>query len=309
MRARLGPLALAALAALTPAACASRTAPPVDGARMHARVVEQVAFGPRVPGTPGHEATRAWLVERLERLGARVEEQRAVDTTLGRPLELVNVIAHFGPETGRRVLMCAHWDSRPMADRDPDPAKRELPIPGANDGGSGVAVLLEMAELLAVRPAPVAVELVFFDAEDLGHPTRPEEFSLGARAYARALAERPRDRWPAAGFLFDMVGDRDLAIHPEVNSARRASSLVALVLEGARVTGARHFHPDPRHDLTDDHIPLLDAGLPTVDIIDFDYPAWHTLADGPDQVSPESLAEVARVAAWLLYDSPLARGR
>lgn len=308
MGVRLGWLALVALAALSPAACASRT-PPVDGARMHARVVKQVAFGPRVPGTPGHEAMRAWLVSELERLGARVEQQRAVDSTLGRPVELVNVIARFGPESGRRVLLCAHWDSRPMADQDPDPAKRDQPIAGANDGGSGVAVLLEVAELLHAEPAPVAVELAFFDAEDLGSAAHPEEFSLGARAYARALAARPRAQWPVAGFLFDMVGDRDLAIHPEVTSAQRASSLVALVLEGARATGAKHFHPDPRYSLTDDHIPLLEAGLPTVDIIDFDYPAWHTLADTPDQVSPESLAEVARVAAWLVYDSPLARAR
>jgi glutaminyl-peptide cyclotransferase len=309
MGTRLGWLALAVVAALTPAACASRTPLPVDGARLHARVVKQVAFGPRVPGTAGHEAMRAWLVSELERLGARVEQQHAVDSTLGRPLELVNVIARFGPAEGRRVLLCAHWDSRPVADRDPDPAKRGQPIPGANDGGSGVAVLLEVAELLSRRPAPVAVELAFFDAEDLGGAARPEEFSLGARAYARALAARPRAEWPVAGFLFDMVGDRDLAIHPEVVSAQRAASLVALVLEGARVTGARHFHPDPRYSLTDDHIPLIEAGLPTVDIIDFDYPAWHTVADGPDQVSPESLAEVARVAAWLVYDSPLARAR
>ncbi len=309
MRAPLRILVLAALAATVPVACASRTPLAVDGARLHARVVHQVGFGPRVPGTPGHEAMRAWLVSELGRLGARVEEQRFVDSTLGRPMALTNVIARFGPLTGRRVLLCAHWDTRPFADLDPDPARRDQPIAGANDGGSGVAVLLEVAELLSARPAPVGVELVFFDGEDQGHAARPEEFSLGATHYARRLADRPRAEWPVAGFLFDMVGDRDLEIHPEVTSARRAASLVALVLEGARATGAKGFRSEPRHSLTDDHIPLLEAGLPTVDIIDFDYPAWHTLADTPDRVSPESLAEVARVAGWLVYDSPLARAR
>ncbi len=309
MRAPPGALALLVAAAIAPAACASRTPPAVDGARMHARVTYQVAQGPRVPGTPAHDATRAWLVAELERLGARVEQQSFVDSTLGRPLALTNVIGRYGPSSGRRVLLCAHWDTRPVADQDPDPARREAPIPGANDGGSGVAVLLEVAELLHTRPAPVAVELAFFDGEDQGRATRPEEFSLGAAHYAAALAGRPRPEWPVAGFLFDMVGDRDLQIHPEVVSAQRAASLVSVVLAGARATGAKGFRSDPKYTLTDDHIPLLEAGLPTVDIIDFDYPAWHTHADAPDRVSAASLAEVGRLAVWLVYDSPLARGR
>ena len=104
-----------------------------------------------------------------------------------------------------------------------------------------------------------------------------------------------------------MVGDKDLHIAPEVQSAQRASNLVEMVLQGARATGAKHFTRDPGHALTDDHIPLLNAGLPAVDIIDFDYPPWHTSRDRPDQVSPESLAEVSKVAAWLVYQSPLAR--
>lgn len=285
--------------------CAERF--PVDGARMHARVVEQVGFGPRVPGTPGHAAMRAWLVRELRALGGRVEEQTFVDTTLGRPIELTNVIARFGPERGRRLLLCAHWDTRPWADQEPDSTRRSFPIPGANDGGSGVAVLLEMAELFRATPPPVGVDLVFFDGEDMGRPEAPEEYSLGAKGYARRLPSVGNDARPVAGFLFDMVGDRDLQIHPEVNSLQRAASLANLVLEAARATGARSFHPDPRYTLVDDHIPLLDAGLPTVDIIDFDYPVWHTLADTPGQVSAESLAEVAGVAAWLVYRSPLAR--
>lgn len=293
------------LASTLLAGCAERF--PVDGARMHARVVEQVAFGPRVPGTPGHAAMRAWLVSELRALGARVEEQSFTDTTLGRPLELTNVIARFGPQRGRRLLLCAHWDTRPWSDQEADSAKRGVPIAGANDGGSGVAVLLEMAELFRGAPPAVGVDLAFFDGEDMGRPDRPEEYSLGARGYARRLPPPGDDARPVAGFLFDMVGDRDLQIHPEVNSVQRAASLASLVLDAARATGARSFRREPRHTLVDDHIPLLDAGLPTVNIIDFDYPAWHTSRDTPDQVSAESLAEVARVAAWLVYRSPLAR--
>ena len=175
-------------------------------------------------------------------------------------------------------------------------------MPGANDGGSGVAVLLEVAELMHGKRPSIGVDLVFLDGEDQGEPEAPDHYCLGAKGYARRLGA---DR-PAAAFLFDMVGDKDLQIHPEVNSAQRAANLVDLVAEAARATGARHFLPDPGYQLFDDHLPLLDARVPTVDIIDFDYPAWHTHLDTPDQCSAASLAEVAGVAAWLVYQSPLA---
>jgi hypothetical protein len=293
------------LALVALGSCAARF--DVDGARAHARVVHQVEAGPRIPGTPAHAEVLAWLERELVRLGGRVELQAFTDSTLGRPLELTNVIARFGPSTGRRVLLCAHWDSRPMCDQDPDTSWHSRPVPGANDGGSGVAVLLEVAELMHRSTPPVGVDLVFFDGEDLGAATRADEFCLGSRGYAARLPARGDAARPVAGFLFDMVGDRSLQIHPEVTSSQRAANLVALVLQGARETGAKGFRDETRWTLSDDHVPLLDAGLPTVDIIDFDYPAWHTHLDLPDQVSAESLAEVSRVAAWLVYRSPLAR--
>jgi hypothetical protein len=285
--------------------CAERFA--VDGERALARVRHQVDAGPRIPGTPGNAAVRDWIAAECRRLGGRVELQSCVDTTLGRPLELTNVIARFGPQSGRRLMLCAHFDTRPWCDRDPDSTKRSLPVPGANDGGSGVAVLLEVAELLAQRPPAVGVDLVFFDAEDMGTDKHPEHFCLGSRAYAARLPAAGDPARPVAAFLFDMVGDRDLQVYIERNSNLRATSLTALVLEAARATGARSFHDEVRWSLVDDHVPLLDAGLPAVDIVDFDYPAWHTHRDTPEQVSAASLAEVARVAAWLVYRSPLAR--
>jgi hypothetical protein len=304
-RHRIPALASAVLALVGTACAEDRFA--VDGARALGRVTRQVEAGPRIPGTPGHAAVRDWIASELERLGATVERQRFVDTTLGRPEELVNLIGRFGtaraPQTRGALVLCAHYDTRPWADADPDSTKWDEPVPGANDGGSGVAVLLEVAELLSRRPPPCPVELVFFDGEDQGSRADPSTYSRGARGYAARLA----DPKPRAAFLFDMVGDRDLAIHPEVQSAERASNLVAQVLEAASATGASHFHREPRYRVVDDHVPLLDAGVPAVDIIDFDYPAWHTVGDLPDQVAAESLAEVARVAAWLVYRSPLSR--
>ncbi len=276
---------------------------PVDGARMQQRVVRQVAAGPRIPGTPGHAAIEAWIASELTRLGARIEHQAFVDSSLGAPMRLVNLVGRYGPVGGRQILLLAHWDSRPMSDQDPDLAHKTDPVPGANDGGSGVAVLLEVAELLHQRAPAVGVALAFVDGEDQGEATRSDQFCFGARELARRLPPGS----VTAAFLFDMVGDRDLEIHPEVTSARRAANLVELVNDAARATGGRHFRPGPRWELTDDHVPLLDAGIPAVDIIDFDYPAWHTHRDLPDQTAPESLAEVARVAAWLVYQSPLAK--
>lgn len=285
------------------AGCTSRI--DVDGARAHARVVEQVEMGPRIPGSEGHRRFREWLVGELGRLGARVETQAFEDSVAGEWITVTNIVARYGPREGRPILLAAHYDTRPHADRDPE---RPLdPVPGANDGASGVAVLLEVAELMHADPPPRGVELVFFDAEDQGREGRHDEYSLGARGYARSLAPRLEDGTaPIAGFLFDLVGDRDLNIHPEVQSVRRASNYAALVLEAAKATGATRFASEPKYAVMDDHVPILDAGVPCVDIIDFDYDAWHTTADTPDRVSAESLAEVARVAAWLVYRSPIA---
>jgi glutaminyl-peptide cyclotransferase len=302
----LAPLVAVAIAG-TGACGASRPAA-VNGERALARVRHQVEAGPRIPGSAGHAAVRDWIAAELERLGGEVEHQRFTDSTLAAPLPLTNVIGHFGPRPApgvRRVVLAAHYDTRPWSDQDPDSARRSDPVPGANDGGSGVAVLLEVAECLAARRPAIAVDLVFLDGEDQGRAEQGGEFCLGARGYARRLPDPP----PVAAFVFDMVGDRDLAIHPEQRSAREAANLNALVLEGARATQARAFHEAPRYYLTDDHVPLLDAKVPAVDIIDFDYPAWHTHRDDLDQVSAESLAQVARVAVWLVTQSPLAETR
>ena len=144
-------------------------------------------------------ARAAIEVQRRTRVIARVERQAFVDSSLGRTLQLTNMVGHFGRAPGRRIVLCAHWDSRPVCDQDPDPARRQDPLPGANDGASGVSVLLEVAELLHRKPAPVGVDLAFFDGEDQGEAGQSDQFCLGAREYARRL----KPGQVTAAFLFD----------------------------------------------------------------------------------------------------------
>lgn len=303
MRRLLLVVTLATLA--LPVSCAGKSN--VNGDRLMGRVRLQCDAGPRVVGTEAHSRVLEWIVAEATRCGGRVERQSFADSALGREVALTNVIARFGPSGGRRILFCAHFDSRPWCDRDPDPAYHDQPVPGANDGASGVAVLLELAELMKATPPPVGVDLVFFDGEDLGTNDRPEEFCLGSRGYAARLPMAGDPARPVAGFLLDMIGDRDLEVFHEANSVERAANLTALVAEAARATGARSFRDEKKWSIIDDHVPLLDAGLPTVDLIDFDYPAWHTHRDTPDQVSAASLAEVTRLVEWIAYRSVLAR--
>jgi glutaminyl-peptide cyclotransferase len=285
--------------ALLVGGCNDRPVPRFDEARAFEDLKAQVAFGPRAPGTPGHDACRQWLVERLTAAGGKVGEQTFPDTVYGRPYRFTNVRARFGPATGPWIVLGAHWDTRPFADQDPDTAKRRLPVPGANDGASGVAVLLEVARALGETAPPVGVEIVLFDGEDLGEGGDVEGFCRGSRHYVRVL-EHPR---PQLVIVSDMVGDKDLELHYEQNSHNAARNIVERLWSGAAKVSAPAFKPDLRHNVYDDHAPFLEAGIPGVDIIDFDYPAWHTTGDDLTQVSAGSLGQVGRTLLWYVYTS------
>jgi len=293
--------------ALASASCPG-SGPRPDGARALENVRHQVALGSRVAGTPGNRAARAWIAGELTRLGGRVERQAFADTVAGTAYALENVIGHFGPAAGRRIAMLAHFDTRPWCDQDADTSRHHQYVPGANDAGSGVAVLLVLAAMFHRKSPPVGIDLVFLDGEDLGRPDAPDEYCRGSRGYAARLPASGNEARPVAAFLFDMVGDKDLDIYDEGNSAARATNLVDVVHDAAAATGAAHVRRGVKYTLIDDHVPLLDAGLPAVDLIDFDYPAWHTSHDLPDQVSAASLAEVSRLAGWIAYKSALATG-
>jgi len=266
-----------------------------DGSRAFALLEKQCSFGPRYPGSPGHRACLDFLTSELRRYTSAVTHQ-SFDHRFGldsmQVAKATNLVARLWPERRRRVLLCAHWDTRPWADEDPDPRNRRKPILGANDGASGVAVLLELARVLQESPPKVGIDIVLFDAEDQGRPGDEDTYAVGSRHFARSLSREER---PEAAILLDMVGDRDLNLYVEGYSHRFARSLVEMVWSTAHRLGFAEFIPRVEYYVTDDHVPLLSVGIPAIDVIDFDYPYWHTLEDTPDKCSPASLEKVGRV--------------
>lgn len=284
-----------ALALVLLAAC--REAPPpreFDGATALGYVEQQLAFGPRIPGSPGHARMKGWLdsLARSRADSVIVQDWEHV-TAKGARLPLRNVMARFNPGASERVLFLAHWDTRPRADA-PGSRDSTVPVPGANDGGSGVALLLGVADALKKQPPTIGVDLLFVDGEDWGHFEDSTETLIGSRYYA---AHQAPGNTPLYAVLFDMVGDRDLQIYQEGYSAMGAPEVVARVWETAKDIGhGGVFLDGPKHTLTDDHIPLQRVGIRAIDVIDFDYPHWHTPDDTLDKVSAQSLQVVGDVA-------------
>jgi len=275
--------------------------PSFDGAAAHGHVETQVGFGPRVPGSEGHAAQLAWMGERFTEWADTVLYQEFTWTTeSGEELALTNVLARFLPDREHRVLLVAHWDTRPRSDQASDPADRDTPVPGANDGASGVAVLMELARMMSAQPPATGVDILLVDGEDYGPGT--EDMYLGARHYA----QNPLPPTPRFGVLLDMVGDVEPSFPIEGNSAEQAPQVARRVWDiAARLGYGRYFPSQVGGYVSDDHIPLSEAGIPTVDIIDFSYGPdhawWHTPLDTPDKVSPQTLGMVGEVVAELVY--------
>jgi glutaminyl-peptide cyclotransferase len=257
-----------------------------NGERAYADVQTQVAFGPRIPGSEGHAKIQDWIGAELVQAGWQVEVQES--EALGHPIQ--NIVAKRGAEPAQ-IIIGAHYDSRIFADHDLDPSQHTEPVPGANDGASGVAVLLELARTLPEDTPPVW--LAFFDAEDNGN-IEGWDWILGSREFVRNNPIQPR-----AVIIVDMIGDADLNIYKESNSDQM---LTDEIWETARNLGYESkFIPEYKHSMLDDHTPFLEAGIPAIDIIDFDYPYWHTTQDTPDKVSAESLQVVGEtLRTWII---------
>ncbi|HVT40745.1 MAG TPA: M28 family peptidase [Gemmatimonadaceae bacterium] len=283
-----------------PRAKSAATAFNADSAMSYVR--QQLAFGPRVPGTAGARKTGDWIVARLKATADTVLEQAWTATTSkGEKLPLRNIFARFRPQAAERVLYVTHWDTRPVADSESDSAKRKLPIPGANDGASGVALLLAVADALKKAPPGVGVDLLFVDGEDYGVFGPPDVDVLMGSTYFAGHMPSP-DYKPLFGVLWDMIGDADLQIYQEVNSVQGAPEVVQRVWEKAKELGyEKYVIPEAKYGpITDDHVPLIKAGLRVIDVIDIDYECHHKLCDEIDKVSAKSLGIVGDLALALV---------
>jgi hypothetical protein len=276
-----------------------------DGGRAYDLLNQQVSLGPRVPGTSAHTNAVKLMERALKPRADLVSVDRFSEVADGKPVDLSNILARFDGKSDKWVLLAAHWDSRPRAEYEVDAAKRKQPIPGANDGASGVAVLLELARVFSEKKPDVGVLMVFFDGEDYGQTE--SGMYLGARHFAANLGKLPALLQKPIkidyGILLDMVGDKDLHIYQEQNSLHAAPEVVRKVWSAARKLGYEdQFVPKPKFRIDDDHIPLIKAGVKCIDIIDFDYGPWHTLDDTPDKCSAGSLKTVGDVVARLIYE-------
>jgi acetylornithine deacetylase/succinyl-diaminopimelate desuccinylase-like protein len=273
--------------------------PRFDANRAYADLKAQTDFGPRTPSSEGHRKCLAFLVSELEKTTDAVVKQAFTEKGYNNEtLPLTNVFASFNTRASQRVLLVAHWDSRPQADQDPVEANRTKPILGANDGASGVAVLLELARLMKEMPPAVGVDLLLVDGEDYGKSQDLEKYFLGAKYFVKTM---PQSYKPMFGILLDMIGDADLRIPMEQNSMKFAPAIVSMVWSAAQELGVTQFASVPGEQIEDDHLALNEAGIPTIDLIDFQYPYWHTLQDTPDKCSPESLDAVGRVLVHVIY--------
>jgi hypothetical protein len=305
--------ALPALAACDRLPQRARTAFVADSAMSYVR--QQLAFGPRVPGTPQAQRAGDWIVAMMRQRADTVIEQRWTHRTAdGKDLPLRNVLARFRPDAPQRLLYLAHWDTRPVADADPILGNRGDPIPGANDGAAGVALLIAIGDALKKTPPNIGVDLLFVDGEDYGKTFEPPytDVLLGSQYFAANLPSG--DYRPVFGVLWDMIGDAHLNILQEGNSMRRAPEVVTRVWQKAAEMGyEQYFIARAGYDVTDDHVPLLDKGLRVIDVIDLDYgplgkdgvatPNYHhTMQDTIDKLSAKSFQVVGDVGLGIISD-------
>ncbi|NDV80201.1 M28 family peptidase [Dysgonomonas sp. 511] len=303
----------------TPAAVSyEKVAPNFSSDSAYAYIDKQVSFGPRVPNTAQHVACGDYLVSELKRFGAEVTEQKMVVAAYdGTKLNARNIIGTYGADKKNRVLLFAHWDTRPYSDHDPDKANYNKPLLGANDGGSGVGVLLEVARVLQSRSPEIGVDIIFFDAEDYGVPYFAAQQYKGDSGKTWCLGSRYWSENPHIpnykakfGILLDMVGTEGATFYREYYSHRYARNVLDKVWTAARQLGhSKYFINKEGGGVTDDHVPVNEIRrVPSIDIIDYRlgtengfFHSWHTQKDDMSNISKETLKAVGETVLEVIY--------
>jgi len=259
---------------------------------------EQCKFGTREPGSAGINSCRNYIIREMTKHGFSVSKQEFPVKIKNKNFKGMNILVSTYPEMEKRILLGAHYDTRPWSDRDSDIKNHNKPVPGANDGASGVAVLLQIAEIISKeRPDQYGVDFVFFDAEDSGSYGDNKDWCLGSKYFAAHYSGEK----PEKAVIVDMIGDADLRIPIEKYSYQNSPELVLEVWDIAERLGFSEFAGDVELAVYDDHVPLLEKGFEVIDIIDFDYDYWHTPEDNPDKCSASSLKVVGQTLILLIY--------
>ncbi len=280
--------------------------PEFSGIRAMELLTAQCDLGTRIPGSEGNRQLREMILDLARKNGFKAQTLcfEATDPMSGAPVQVCNVVVSTGDLQGQRLWLGAHYDTRPVCDRDADPELRSTPLTGANDGASGVAVLLHLMEILGGNPPPQGVDFLFFDGEDSGLSGDPGGFCLGSRQLAATCRDfgNPLSQGTPRGLIvLDMVGKKDLQIPMEAYSLVNAPEWTESVFERAEQLGLPAFVKQRGPAIYDDHVPFLEIGIPAVDLIDFDFPQWHTTGDTPEVCSAASLEEVGLLVLDLIY--------
>ena len=268
--------------------------------RAFSYLMKQCSFGPRVPGTKPHIQGKEHIIQTSMISADSLIEQSFMhsDVYTGKFIKLTNIIVQFNPGNKNRIWIAAHWDSRPWADLDKNLKNRNKPILGANDGASGVAVLLEISNQLKIKSPNIGIDLIFLDGEDMGKSGEIDHYFIGSKYLSRNIPTQ----FPKYCILIDMIGDKNLQIPIEGHSYNQAPELVHTLWNQAEKMGFDVFKKEISSFVEDDHVILYrEGGIPSINIIDFDYEYWHTLEDTPDKCSPKSLETVGKLLLNHIY--------
>jgi hypothetical protein len=265
--------------------------------------LEQICkIGPRISGTEGMRKQQELLKKHFVARGAKVEMQpfTAQQESQPKPVAMANLIASWHPDRKQRVILCSHYDTRPIADQEPDPRQWRQPFLSANDGGSGVAVLMDLANHMKELKTNIGVDFVLFDGEEYIFDAHRDKYFFGSEHFAQVYQRDRNKHHYVAAVLLDMIAGKDVHIPAEQNSWIQAKTLVEDLWKIAAELKCTAFANSVGQAVQDDHLALNKAGIPAVDLIDFDYPHWHRLSDVPANCSADSMSQVARVLiVWL----------
>jgi Zn-dependent M28 family amino/carboxypeptidase len=281
--------------------------PNFDENNAYAQILTYEKFGPKVPGTEAHVKAGDWILSELKKAGITGVEQKSTAVTFDQhTIPVRNIIGQFNPSAKTRYLLSAHWDNRPFSDEDPDPKFKSKPVPGVNDGGSGVVILLGIAKALKDQTTDFGVDFLFLDAEDWGTPYNEESYCLGTQYWAKNPI--PANYTARFGINYDMVGRIGAIFPSESYSAQRAGDVWKKLKDAAKKLGYSELFPDLRvGPVVDDHIYLMQRGFPVYDLIHMTPegrfpPEWHTHQDTSEFISRDVLKAVGRTTLQALWD-------